>query len=94
MVKGLAVDLHGTGVTANCIAPGAIANALPDDGSSVNGAPIDMESAGDFMERVPTQRGGLPTDIANAVLYLTSDMGSYVNGETILVDGGLIAAAE
>jgi NAD(P)-dependent dehydrogenase (short-subunit alcohol dehydrogenase family) len=53
-----------------------------------------MESAGDFMERVPTQRGGLPTDIANAVLYLTSDMGSYVNGETILVDGGLIAAAE
>jgi NAD(P)-dependent dehydrogenase (short-subunit alcohol dehydrogenase family) len=94
MVKGLAVDLHGTGVTANCIAPGAITNSLPDDGHSVDGAPIDMEAAGDFMERVPTQRGGLPTDIANAVLFLTSDMGSYVNGETILVDGGLIAAAE
>jgi len=44
-------------------------------------------------QRIPTPRGGLPSDIANAVLYLTSDLGSYVNGETILVDGGLMAAA-
>ena len=44
-------------------------------------------------QRIPAERGGLPSDIANAVLYLTSDLGSYVNGETILVDGGLVAAA-
>ena len=41
---------------------------------------------------VPAAKGGLPSDIANAVLYLASDLGQYVNGETILVDGGMIAA--
>ncbi|MCH7971928.1 MAG: SDR family oxidoreductase, partial [Chloroflexi bacterium] len=41
--------------------------------------------------RVPAAKGGLPSDIANAVLYLVSDLGQYVNGETILVDGGMIA---
>ena len=33
-----------------------------------------------------------PSDIANAVLYLSSDLGQYVNGETLLVDGGMIAS--
>ncbi|MGY8879466.1 MAG: SDR family oxidoreductase, partial [Dehalococcoidia bacterium] len=40
---------------------------------------------------LPAAKGGLPSDIANAVLYLTSELGQYVNGETILVDGGMIA---
>lgn len=87
MVKGLAVDLQGTGITANCIAPGAISNRLPDDADAVDGAPHDAQN---FSEQ-PVARGGLPSDIANAVLYLASEMGSFVTGETILVDGGLIA---
>ncbi len=91
MVKGLAVDLQGTGITANCIAPGAIANALPENDDAVDPKPVDIKASG---LHVPSHRGGLPSDIANAVLFLTSEMGSYVNGETILVDGGLIAAAE
>jgi NAD(P)-dependent dehydrogenase (short-subunit alcohol dehydrogenase family) len=37
------------------------------------------------------KHGGQPSDIANAVLYLSSDMGRFVNGETIVVDGGLEA---
>ena len=45
-----------------------------------------------YTAQVPAAKGGLPSDIANAVLYLTSDLGQYVNGETILVDGGMIAA--
>ena len=93
MVKGLAVDLSGTGVTANCIAPGAISSRLPDDGESVNGAPHDPEQSPWLETRVPAKRGGLPSDIAGAVLFLTSEMGAYVNGETTLVDGGLMAAA-
>ncbi len=36
--------------------------------------------------------GGLPSDIANAVVYLSSHLGQYVNGETLLVDGGMIAS--
>ena len=93
MVKGLAVDLAGTGITANCIAPGAIVNELPEDGTAVDGTPYDLDERPSLKSRVPSQRGGLPSDIANAVLYLTSGLGEYVNGETILVDGGMMASA-
>ena len=90
MVKGLAVDLSGHNITANCIAPGAISNRLPEgDDDVIDGPPHDPTR---FAAHVPAKKGGLPSDIANAVLYLTSDLGQYVNGETILVDGGMIAA--
>jgi NAD(P)-dependent dehydrogenase (short-subunit alcohol dehydrogenase family) len=90
MVKGLAVDLSGHDITANCIAPGAISNRLPEgDDDVIDGAPHDSARLG---MHVPAAKGGLPSDIANAVLYLASDLGQYVNGETILVDGGLIAS--
>ena len=92
LVKGLAVDLSATGITANCVSPGAIANALPtDDDASIDGSPVTAAEIPLLDTAVPLRRGGLPSDIANAVLYLCSDMGAYVNGEAILVDGGLIA---
>lgn len=93
MAKGMAVDFAGTGVTVNCIAPGAISNRLPEDSSAIDGAPHDVVANPGLKERVPSHRGGLPSDIANAVLYLTSPLGEYVNGETILVDGGMMANA-
>lgn len=93
MVKGIAVDLAGTDVRANCIAPGAISNLLPAEGDAIDGPPHDVEARPHLKTRIPLQRGGLPSDIANAVLYLSSDLGSYVNGETILVDGGMIASS-
>ena len=90
MVKGFATDLRGHNITANCIAPGAISNVLPEgDDDVIDGAPHD---ASRFMKNLPSAKGGLPSDIANAVLYLTSELGQYVNGETILVDGGMIAS--
>ena len=90
MVKGLASDLAGHDITANCIAPGAISNKLPEgDDDVIDGPPHNAALLG---SSVPAAKGGLPSDIANAVLYLTSDLGQYVNGETILVDGGMIAA--
>ncbi len=75
MVKGLAVDLAGTDVRANCIAPGAISNLLPAEGDAIDGPPHDVEANPGLKKRVPMQRGGLPSDIANAVLYLSSDLG-------------------
>ena len=44
-----------------------------------------------IMPWVASGRQGLPSDISNAVIFLSSKMGEYVNGETILVDGGMIA---
>tara|TARA_B110001454_G_scaffold209459_1_gene222964 strand:- start:722 stop:1513 length:792 start_codon:yes stop_codon:yes gene_type:complete len=91
MVKGIAADLSGKNITANCIAPGYISNKLPHDinDGSIDGPPHNAEKIKNF---VPAAKGGLPSDIANAVLYLASDMGQYVNGETLLVDGGMIAS--
>ena len=43
-------------------------------------------------ERIPLGRTGLPQDTANACLFLASDDASYVNGQTISVDGGFTAA--
>jgi len=91
MVKGIAADLAGKNITANCIAPGAISNRLPDDieDESIDGPPHKPEN---FKRFIPAGIGGLPSDIANAVVYLSSHLGQYVNGETLLVDGGMIAS--
>ena len=92
MVKGIAADLAGKNITANCIAPGAISNKLPSiDDNAIDGPPHNPD---DFKDFVPAGKGGVPSDIANAVLYLSSDLGQYVNGETLLVDGGMIASRQ
>ena len=83
MVKGLAADLANTGINANCIAPGWINNTIPENDQ------VEPESMP--APWVPAGRQGLPSDIANAVVFLSSKMGEYVNGETLLVDGGMIA---
>ena len=82
MVKGLATDLANTGINSNCIAPGAINNTIPQNDQ------VEPESIN--MPWIPSGRQGLPSDIANAVVFLSSKMGEYVNGETLLVDGGMI----
>lgn len=89
MVKGLAADLAGTGIRANCIAPGPVRNVLPDNLDDTDPAPGKRKDK--VIQNVPLKMGGLPSDIANAVIFLCSDMGRFVNGETILVDGGLEA---
>ncbi len=90
MAMGLATDLTGTGVRVNCIAPGYIDAKFTDDG--VDPARLTTSEMPNFESRIPMQVGGVPGDIAGAVVFLCSDMGGYVNGETLLVDGGMIAS--
>ena len=90
MAMGLATDLSGTGVRVNCVAPGYIDASFTDDGRAPDRLTIaDMPN---FETRIPQQVGGVPGDIAGAVVFLCSEMGGYVNGETLLVDGGMIAS--
>ena len=90
MVKSMAVDLAGTGITANCIAPGYIDNKPSPEGLD-EPVPQTLEDRPRLRSFVPSHRGGVPSDIAKAALMMCSDLGDYINGETLLVDGGLIA---
>ena len=85
----MAVDLAGTGITSNCIAPGYIDSRVLTAAEEPNRG--GKGYADHAIPSIPMRRGGVPRDIANMALFLASDLSSYVNGETILVDGGLLA---
>ena len=83
MTRALALDLGGHGVRVNAVAPGMIDTPLQ---ASKPAAVLQATAA-----KVPLGRLGTPDEIAKVVLFLLSDMASYITGETIVTDGGLLA---
>ena len=86
LVQTSANELYGTGVRVNAIAPGLIETGMTKpifDGARARG---NEDKIGQLN---PLTRYGLPDEIAQAALFLASDDSSYVNGQTIAVDGGL-----
>lgn len=81
MTRALAVDLGAYGVRVNAVAPGVIATPLQKD------KPASVMQA--TVQKVPLARLGSADEIAKVVLFLLSDMASYITGETIVADGGL-----
>lgn len=79
--KSLAKEVGARGIRVNCIAPGFIET----DMTAVLGE--DLKKS--MIDSVPLKRGGKPEDIANAALFLASDLSSYVTGQVIGVDGGM-----
>ena len=86
LARGLAVSLGPRGVTCNTIAPGFI---YTDMTASLADDP-DFEPW--LKKRTPVGRWGRPEDVAAAIVYLASDAASFVNGQTIAIDGGLTVA--
>ena len=87
MVLSMSVDLAGTGIRSNCIAPGYIdSRVLPPEEEPNRGGHADHA-----IPSIPARRGGLPSDIAGAAVFLASDLSGYVTGQVITVDGGLLA---
>jgi NAD(P)-dependent dehydrogenase (short-subunit alcohol dehydrogenase family) len=86
LVKTACNELYGTGVRVNAIAPGLIETGMTKpifEGARARG---NEDKIGQLN---PTTRYGLPEEIARAGLFLASDDASYVNGQTLAVDGGL-----
>ena len=83
MTKGVIKEVSKFGVTVNAISPGFIA------GTAFHNTFTSPEVHEKVTGMVPLGRLGEPKDIANVVLFLASDLGAYVNGQSIQVNGGL-----
>jgi len=84
MSKSLAIEYAKKNININCISPGFIETAMTDK--------IDEKFKEVIVSKIPSARLGEPDDIANAVLFLSSDQSDYINGETIHVNGGMYMA--
>ena len=84
MSKSLAIEYAKKNININCISPGFIKTAMTDK--------LDTNFKEAIISKIPSARLGEPNDIANAVVFLCSDQSSYINGETLHVNGGMYMA--
>ncbi|MHA1518193.1 MAG: 3-oxoacyl-[acyl-carrier-protein] reductase [Alphaproteobacteria bacterium] len=82
MTKSLAREVAARGITANCIAPGFISTPMTDV--------LTEKQVEAIAAAIPAQSFGKPEDIAAATVFFASDEASYVTGETMHVNGGMI----
>ena len=80
--KSIALELGSRNIRCNAIAPGFIETEMTDK--------LDPKTVDEWRKGVPLKRGGTPKDIANACVFLASDMSSYITGQTLSVDGGML----
>jgi NAD(P)-dependent dehydrogenase (short-subunit alcohol dehydrogenase family) len=84
MARATALELGSFGITVNCIAPGPFLTDLP-------GRLLSAEEKDRFAKMTALGRWGEPQELVAPALLLASDAGSYITGETIVVDGGFLA---
>lgn len=80
--KSVAQELGSRNIRCNAIAPGFIETEMT--------AALDEKVVEDWRNSIPLKRGGSPEDVANAVLFLGSDLSAYVTGQTLHVCGGML----
>lgn len=81
MTKSIAAEVASRGITANTIAPGFIKTPMTDV--------LSDELKKKYLEQIPAGRFGEPVDVANACVFLASDEASYINGQTIHINGAM-----
>mgnify|MGYP000206240288 CR=1 FL=1 len=80
--KSVAKELGSRNIRCNALAPGFIQTEMT--------ASLDQDVVKGWVEGIPLKRGGTTEDVANACLFLASDMSSYITGQTINIDGGMV----
>jgi 3-oxoacyl-[acyl-carrier protein] reductase len=79
--KSVAQELGSRNIRCNAIAPGFIETEMTEV--------LDQKVVEEWRNSIPLKRGGRPIDVANATVFLGSDMSSYITGQTLLVCGGM-----
>jgi 3-oxoacyl-[acyl-carrier protein] reductase len=98
LVRRLAFDLGGHGITANVVAPGVVKTGIRATSTEILGdlvpdTNVGVGTSSDLMDLlIPAKRGGEPSEIAETIHFLASRGAAYINGEVIHVDGGWIAS--
>ena len=82
MTKCFAQEYASRGITANCIAPGFIETPMTQK--------MSEEARKTLIDKIPMKKYGLPEDVANACLFFASNMSSYITGEVLSVNGGML----
>lgn len=80
--KSIALELGSRNIRCNAIAPGFIETEMTDK--------LDEKTVQSWRDGIPLKRGGSPEDVANACVFLASDLSAYVTGQVLNVDGGML----
>ena len=80
--KSVALELGSRGIRSNAVAPGFIETEMT--------AVLDPKTVQSWRDAIPLRRGGKPEDVADACVFLGSDMSTYISGQVLQVDGGML----
>ena len=80
--KSVALELGSRNIRSNVIAPGFIETEMTDK--------LSEDVVQGWRDGIPLKRGGRPEDVANACVFLASDLSSYITGQVLHVDGGML----
>jgi 3-oxoacyl-[acyl-carrier protein] reductase len=80
--KSVALELGSRGIRSNAVAPGFIETEMTGK--------LDEKTVQSWRDAIPLKRGGNPDDVANACVFLASDMSAYITGQVLQVDGGML----
>ena len=80
--KAIALELGSRNIRSNVVAPGFIETEMTDK--------LSEDMVQKWREGIPLKRGGSPEDVANACLFLASDLSNYITGQVLQVDGGML----
>ncbi|HEY9489693.1 MAG TPA: 3-oxoacyl-[acyl-carrier-protein] reductase [Chryseosolibacter sp.] len=82
LTKSIALEIGSRGIRCNAIAPGFIETEMTEK--------LDEKTIQLWRDAIPLKRGGKPEDVADACIFLASEMSSYITGQVIQVDGGML----